>query len=114
MIDEKGQIVTRNDEMSHILNEYFSSVFTVEDLSKIPIIKSRTSKDQSKYLCDLDITDEKVGKALSLKLNKSAGADGLPSTLIRKIADVIIEPLTIYTKHLRRQVKFWKIGRLLI
>src|ERR1051325_4277589 len=35
LIKKKGQIVTRNDEMSHILNEYFSSVFTVEDLSKI-------------------------------------------------------------------------------
>jgi len=77
------------------------SFFTEEDISKIPEIKSRINdSDQNMKLEDFDINKDKVIKVLSsLKVNKAAGVDGLPSTFLSMLGGAIVEPLTILFKR---------------
>ena len=55
------------------------------------------SDDNMEILSDIDITDDKITKALSsLKWNKSGGVDGINSTLLIECGSIMIHPL----KHL--------------
>ena len=91
--------------MSEVLNKYFASVFTVEDLNTVPMAERRDNGQQPMkelQLEAIDITDEKVYEALKkLKPNKTGGVDGLNSSFILGVAEAIVEPLRIiYTRHL--------------
>lgn len=41
MLDDRGHVTDDKKEMCSILNDYFSTVFTVEDLTNIAVIKNR-------------------------------------------------------------------------
>ncbi len=99
LIDKSGKLMDKSEDMSLILNEYFSSVFTIEDLSNIPEAKLEFSNDLGNELSDLDITKEKISKAIkNTKLNKAGGVDGLPSSFIKGLEEAIVEPLTLLFK----------------
>ena len=40
MLDDRGHVADNEKEMCSILNDYFSTVFTVEDLTNIIVIKT--------------------------------------------------------------------------
>jgi hypothetical protein len=85
------KMVDSSLEMARVLNEYFVSVFTREDLSNIPVINIETQKEA---LIDIEITEERVTKAISqMKNNKAAGVDGLGSTFVKGCLKGILEPL---------------------
>jgi len=76
--------------MTKILNNYFASVFTREDLSKLPELESQAKET----LSDIVISAERVAKAIdSMKLNKAAGPDELTSTFIKGLNGDINGPL---------------------
>ena len=88
--DKNGKIVEDAEGMTQILNKYFASVFTRENLDNIPEIESlgKTS------LCDIEINNERVAKAINdMKMNKAAGPDELVSTYIKGTQESIIEQL---------------------
>ena len=88
--DKNGKIVEDAEGMTQILNKYFASVFTRENLANIPEIESlgKTS------LCDIEINNERVAKAINdMKMNKAAGPDELVSTYIKGTQESIIEQL---------------------
>ena len=41
LLDDRGHVTDDKKEMCSILNDYFSTVFTVEDLTNIAVIKNR-------------------------------------------------------------------------
>lgn len=89
--DENGRVIDGNDVMAQLLNNYFSSVFTREDLENIPHTEEN---DDEHILCDIDITAERVFKAIgNMKLNKAAGPDELTSTFIKGSVDGVVLPL---------------------
>ena len=106
LLDSSGSQTNDSKEMSEILNKYFASVFTVEDLNNMPTADTRVSQkhseERTQVLETVLITEDKVYEALKkLKPNKTGGVDGLNSSFILGIADAIVKPLRIiFTKTL--------------
>ena len=57
--DDAGNLVTNDKEKANLMNQYFSSVFTKEDMSNLPNFEERQF-DQP--LSEFDITPEMVKK----------------------------------------------------
>jgi len=115
LMNNTGTLTNDDKAMSEVLNEYFASVFTVEDLNNVPMAEMRDNRQQpieELQLKAMDITDEKVYEALkNLKPNKTGGVDGLNSSFILGVAEAIVEPLRIiYAKTLSSGIvpKDWK------
>ena len=69
--------------MTEDLNNYFSSVFTIKDISSLPVPGAKFQEDKSYYLGHLSETPEMVtNKIKAMKDNKSAGVDGIPPKLL--------------------------------
>ncbi len=88
---EDGTLTANDHEKAEVLNQFFTSVFTKEDLSNIPDVeKHHVVKD----LDGMHITEEEVQKRLSkLKTSKSPGPDGLHPLILKETADIIAYPL---------------------
>jgi ribonucleases P/MRP protein subunit RPP40 len=96
LMDKSGKTVTDQYEAANILNDYFSSVFTVEDVSVIPdprqIFVGEISRDG---LLDIDITEEIVLKKLEeINVNKCPGIDGIHPKLLHELRFLLAKPLT--------------------
>ncbi|GCC23648.1 hypothetical protein chiPu_0002046 [Chiloscyllium punctatum] len=86
------RLVMGDKEIAEELNKYFVSVFTVEDRSNIPTIK----ESQGAELRMVAITKEKVLEKLKgLKIDKYPGPDGLHPTILREVAEEIMEALVV-------------------
>ena len=65
--------------MAEDLNRYFSSVFTREDISSLPVPHAKFEEAKLDYLGQLIVTPEMVAKKMkAIKYNKSPGVDGIP------------------------------------
>ena len=68
--------------MAEDLNGYFSSVFTNEDISSLPVADAKFQEAKSDYLGPLVVTPELVAKKIkAMKDNKSPGVDGIPTNV---------------------------------
>ena len=77
--DSDGNIITEGFLMAENLNEYFSSVFTREDISALPVPETKFEGRESDYLGQLIVTPKMVAKKIrDMKDNKSSGVDGIP------------------------------------
>ena len=64
--------------MAEELNMHFSSVFTREDTSSLPVPEAKFSGSEEEMLGQLIVTPEVVAsKIKNMKKNKSPGLDGL-------------------------------------
>jgi hypothetical protein len=98
-----GQQEIFSDEgKANVLNQFFSSVFTDEDLYSIPAIEERPV---GLKLTSFEMHEEEVLKHLvSLNPNKSSGSDGFHSRLLNKLATIPAGPLTLFfQKNLNRR-----------
>ena len=74
--------------MAEVLSEYFSSVFTTEDISSLPYNKFEGNK--SEHLGQLFVTPVMIAKKIKkMKDNKSPGVDGIPPKLLKEIVEQI-------------------------
>ena len=89
-----GNIITEGFLMAENLNEYFSSVFTREDTSALPVPETKFEGRESDYLGQLIVTPKMVAKKIrDMKENKSPGVDGIPPKLLLEIVEQISIPL---------------------
>ena len=80
--------------MAEDLNSYFSSVFTKEDISSLPVADAKFQGAKSDYLGPLVVTPELVAKKIkAMKDNKSPGVDGIPPKLLMETVEQISIPL---------------------
>ena len=80
--------------MAEVLNEYFSSVCTTEDISSFPAPVTKFDGDKSDNLWQLCVTPEMIAKKIKkMKDNKSPGVDGIPPKLLKEIVEHIRKPL---------------------
>ena len=89
----KGVKTKGEEQKANLLNDFFSSVFTREDIENIPDFDKRELIEEMRVL---DITEEMVLKKLKkLKPNKSAGLDRISPRVLIEAADAIVTPVTI-------------------
>ena len=107
-----GDLVSDDAKMAGMLNEFFSSVFTSEDLENVP--KPETLYHGDEPLCDVEILPGKVKKKIdAMRSNAAPGPDKLCPRLLKGISDQICSPLaTIFRKSLDEGVvpEAWRMA----
>ena len=74
MKNKNGELLAEDQKNAELLNEYFSSVFTQEDISNMPESKNMFKEDSNEKLTELKMTPKEVlGKLEKLKVDKSPG-----------------------------------------
>ena len=83
--------------MAEDLNEYFSSVFTKEDIGSLPLPARKFEGDASQNLGQLFVTPEMISNKIQMmKTNKSPGVDGITPKLLKEIVNEISTPLAFF------------------
>ena len=111
LINPDGNIVHSDTLKVEIFNNFFTSVFTNENISSLPVFALDATVPA---LSDVDITPDIVLEKLRImQPYKSPGPDGWPSKVIKECADIICTPLSkLYSKSLSNGSlpKDWKIA----
>jgi len=93
--DNNNLIIDENKKAANFLNDYFSSVFTTEDLEQIPDPVKIFKGETSDYLLNISVSEEEVlDKLQSINVNKSMGPDDIHGKLLYEIRYAITKPLT--------------------
>ena len=97
--DTAGSTVGDDKEMANIFNEFFSSVFTQEDVNMVP---DPADPYREPPLSTVAVTRRKVrNKILKLKRGSAAGPDGIGPQLLMELVEEIAGPLaTVIRKSL--------------
>jgi len=82
---ENGSMTKTDEEKAEVLNQFFSSVYTVEDLVNIPT-KAQTNVQE--ILSDIDFSSDDIMKILS-----NLGPDKIHPSVLKECADVLAYPL---------------------
>lgn len=89
---EDNIVITDNKTMGNHLNQYFSSVFTQENLNNIPATENCYS---GQFLTDFIIDETEVLCKLSkINVNKSMGPDEIHGKIIYEMRNELVKPLT--------------------
>ena len=94
--DNAGNIIliTQGFLMAEELNMHFSSVFTREDTSSIPVPETKFKGSEGERLGQLVVTPEVVvSKINNMKENKSPGVDGISPKILKETVEQISAPL---------------------
>ena len=103
-----GTSATTAPDKAETLNNFFASVFTIENLTNMP---SALTYNVNEVIYSILINPEMVKKKLeSLNGNKSPGHDRWHPYFLRKLADALCTPLSIlYNKSLKEGAhESWK------
>ena len=94
-----GSFTKCDHKMVNILNDYFGTVFTVENTESIPSLGDRCSDHR---LATVTITIEDVwNKLVTLNPGKSSGPDGCHPHVLREVKEGVVTPLyLIFMKSL--------------
>ena len=85
--NNRGNILSDGFHMAEVVNEYFSSVFTTEDISSLPVPFTKFEGNKSEHLGQLFVTPEMIAQKIKkMKDNKSPGVDGIPPKLFKEIS----------------------------
>ena len=87
------QKIYSDEGKANILNQFFSSVFTEEDLNSIPAIEERPVGSK---LTSFEIQEEVLKRVIALNPNKSCGPDGFHPRLLKDLATILASPLTAF------------------
>ena len=99
ILSDKGTLLDSDIKTAQRFNEYFSSVFTAENTSTLPIPEPLESQQKLSSFCDLQCDVESVHKVLSkLRPDKAMGPDGLASMLLIETQELITYPLYLLFK----------------
>src|SRR5664279_1939223 len=88
---DDGNLISDNQQKANAFNDFFGSVYTVEDLDSIPTVCNKARKE----LNTVEISHEAVLDLLKkLKPEKSPGMDGIHPKVLRECANELAGPLT--------------------
>ena len=79
--------------MAEELNMHFSSVFTREDTSSLPVPETKFNGSEGDRLGQLVVTPEVVASKINIKENKSPGVDGISPKILIETVEQISTPL---------------------
>ena len=90
----REHIISDGFQIAEVLNEYFSSVFTAEDISSLPVPFTKFDGNKSEHLGQLFVTPEMIAKHIKkMKDSTSPGVEGIPPKLLKEIVEQISTPL---------------------
>ena len=94
--DSAGNVLQEDKAATDLLNNYFASVFTNEDITNIPEPEKILKEDPSiAGLKEIQITEELVYTKLSeLNVNKCSGPDHLHPKLLYELRFELCKPLS--------------------
>ena len=88
--DNAGDKITEGILMAEELNMHFSSVFTREDTSSLPVPETKFNGSEEEKLGQLIVTTEVVASKINdMKENKSPGVDGLSPKILKETVEQI-------------------------
>ena len=88
--DNAGNIITQGFLMAEELNMHFSSVFTRENTSPLPVPETKFNGSEGERLGQLVVTPEVVASKINnMKENKSPGVDGISPKILKEIVEQI-------------------------
>jgi hypothetical protein len=91
LVTKEKKIVTENKEMAEILNQFFSSVFTKEDLSYIP---DAEMENVERIMRPVKVTRREVEKKIrNLRKDAAAIPDGISPRLLKDFETELSVPL---------------------
>ena len=91
--DNAGNIITQGVLMAEELNMHFSSVFTREDSSSLPVPETKFEGSEGERLGQLVVTPEIVANKINnMKENKSPGVDGIAPKILKETIEQICTP----------------------
>ena len=101
---DADEVIADSETMASILNTWYCSVFTDEDLSNIPSPEMLFKGDNP--LEDVSFTAGKVKKKLmKLKPTSAPGPDMIWARVLHDLSDVLAEPLAmVFTSCLEEEV----------
>ena len=92
--DNDGNTITQGILMAEELNMHFSSVFTREDTSSLPVPETKFEGSEGERLGQLVVTPEVVANKINnMKENKSPGVDGIAPKILKETVEQICTPL---------------------
>ena len=91
--DNVGNLITQGFLMAEELNLHFSSVFTREDTSSLPVPETKFNGPDGERFGQLVVTPEVVATKINMKENKSPGVDGISPKILKETVDQISMPL---------------------
>ena len=110
LLSAEGEIVTDERETADILNDYFASVFTVEEDRGEEATPYQMTVAAQLFL--VDITEEDVMRVIDkLKICRSPGPDKIYPRILKEVKEAISKPLcAIFNLSLRtgKVVSEWK------
>ena len=90
---KNGEVIIEDTKIANLLNDYFSSVFTLETVHNMPEIQDILN-EQDEELTSLNVVEEAVKlKLQALKIDKSPGVDSIYPVLLKNVANEISRPL---------------------
>jgi hypothetical protein len=92
---ENGGYAVTDEEKAETLNNFFSSVFTHEDKTSVPIL-TEGMYSKGVLITDIVITPEAVKKKLnSLDASKAQGPDNIPPRVLKELSNELSTPLCL-------------------
>ena len=92
--DNAGNIITQGFLMAKELNIHFSSVFTREDTSSLPVPETKFNGSEGERFGQLVVTPEVLASKINnMKENKPPGDDGISPKILKETVEQIIDPL---------------------
>lgn len=91
--DSSGEKVSDDKMKANILNDFFCSVFTKENLDNLPHLEPRLDSDIPKLENIVFSRDDVLKKLKNLDPSKSCGPDGLHPRLLKELAEELADPI---------------------